>query len=498
MARHYVCSILLYLLIGASSQPAFSAPAQDKSPMPPAEAQAKALALVKEVYGQEWEAAKTSAQKQALAAKLLQKATETTDATDRYVLLDVARGMAAQAGDAELAIKAIEAMSARYEVDAYRLKGAALAQAAKEASSAQSVAVAKLSLALIDEAVGRDDFVAAKYLGNIAVDAARKGRDTALAKDIVARNREIEEIGQAFAEIQDAWATLKQLPVDPDANLAVGRYYCLIKGNWNRGLPMLALGSDSDLKELAVKELEGATDAAGQVALGDGWWDLAGASEGVAQKQLQGRAAHWYRKALPALSGLVKDKVAGRVDSVQPEEQPHLSNAKTSVPEHIVKAQRSKSPAHSKSYRFIDETAIRSDWTLTHGWRIEGEGLRLLNGRGTGDGGTIVSSDQYTGDFILDVALKETHQHFYTDVVFGLCGEDVEIRIESSEVIRLQRTGDTLFLGRAGRPASQIKIKQTHLDKPTRLRIQLVWQWGSGGGFWVTAVGFIGSNEPSR
>lgn len=323
--------ILVFLLTGALLPPAISALAQDKLTIPADTAQAKALGLIKEVYGQEWEAAKTSAQKQALATKLLQKATETTDATDHYVLLHVAQNLAADAGDAELAFKAIEGMAARYEVDAYKLNGAALAQAAKEASSAQSVAVAKLSLSLIDEAVGRDDFGAAKFLGGLAGDAARKGRDTALAKDIVARNREIEEIGQAFAEIQDAWATLKQLPVDPDANLAVGRYYCLIKGNWDRGLPMMALGSDEKLKELAVKELKGVPDAAGQVALGDGWWDLVGASEGVAQKQLQGRAAFWYRKALPGLTGLVKDKVERRLPEVQQADADHVQTTPTST-----------------------------------------------------------------------------------------------------------------------------------------------------------------------
>jgi len=288
--------------------------ADDREPVPSDAAQQQALTLVKEVYGQEWDAAKSSAQKQTLATKLLQKADESTDITNRYVLLDVARQMAAQTGDAELAFKAIDAMVSRYNVDAYKLRGAALSVAAKStSSSSHSAAVAKLSLDLIDEAVEKDDFVAAKYLGDLAVYAARKGRNTTLVKEVIARNREVEETAKAYADTQDALATLKDSPVDPEANLVVGKYHCFIKGNWDRGLPMLALGSDEKVKELAIRELEGVPDADGQVALGDGWWELASKSEGKAKEQIEGRAGHWYRKATPGLTGLMKDRVEKRL-----------------------------------------------------------------------------------------------------------------------------------------------------------------------------------------
>jgi len=76
---------------------------------------------------------------------------------------------------------------------------------------------------------------------------------------------------------------------------------------------MLALGSDEKLKKLAIRELEGNPDADGQVALGDGWWELASESEGKAKEQIEGRAGHWYRKALPGLTGLMKDRVEKRL-----------------------------------------------------------------------------------------------------------------------------------------------------------------------------------------
>jgi hypothetical protein len=76
---------------------------------------------------------------------------------------------------------------------------------------------------------------------------------------------------------------------------------------------MLALSSDPAWKALAVDDLEGATGHAEQMELGDRWWNLAEKEEGAAKSSIQGRAAHWYQKALPGLTGVVKDKVNKRL-----------------------------------------------------------------------------------------------------------------------------------------------------------------------------------------
>ena len=40
----------------------------------------------------------------------------------------------------------------------------------------------------------------------------------------------------------------------PPANLTVGKYYCFQKGDWEKGLPMLALGQDETLKALPPRK----------------------------------------------------------------------------------------------------------------------------------------------------------------------------------------------------------------------------------------------------
>jgi len=347
---------------------ATSTPGQDKTPLPTDEAQAKALELIKEVYGQEWEDAQTAQEKVALATKLLGRTNESTDPTNRYVLLKVARDVAAQAGDADLAFRAIDTMASRYDVDAYKLKGAALSQAANSAT--HSVAVARLSLELIDEAVEKDDLVAAKYLGNLALGAARKGRDGQLVKQVVARNKEVEEAAEAHAEIKDALLRLEDNPTDPETNLAVGKYYCFVKGNWDRGVSMLALSPDGKLKELAVKDLRGVSSAEEQVALADGWWDLAQEVGGPGRGALLRRAASWYAAAQEQLpSGLMKDKVATRLQDIGKSKESTLPQSKLAIGRWITILD---SPEALKDWRtWQGKPAFMDGW-----WRLDNVAMR--------------------------------------------------------------------------------------------------------------------------
>src|SRR5262249_14401733 len=91
----------------------------------------------------------------------------------------------------------------------------------------------------------------------------------------------------------------------------------LVKGEWDKGLPMLAKGSDAKLKELAQKELAGPKDAAEQAAVGDGWWDYAEIDK-PGKRQLHARACYWYEQAVAGLPALAKAKVEGRLKEGAP------------------------------------------------------------------------------------------------------------------------------------------------------------------------------------
>src|SRR6185436_11513533 len=99
---------------------------------------------------------------------------------------------------------------------------------------------------------------------------------------------------------------------DPAANLTAGRFTCLAAGDWAKGLPMLAKGSDALLKAAAEKELAGEDAAAG-----DAWWAAAEKERTTEyKKRMQARAARWYLAALTDASGLAKLQIEARLKQV--------------------------------------------------------------------------------------------------------------------------------------------------------------------------------------
>ena len=315
-----VVLVVVVLVAGAAA-----ALAQPRAPLPDAPAQARAQQLLRDVYGKEYDAAKTSKQKTELAKKLLDQAAKSKgDPASHFVLLRVAKEVAVLGADGETALEAVERMVATYDVDAMEMrldcvKG--LADAAK--LSSQHAALAEQAYSLVDVALAEEDFEAAGRFGQIAEQFAKRGRNYSLLKEVVARMEDLDEIQQAHAEYQKAVARLDESPTDPEANLAAGRYLCLSRGDWDRGIPMLALGDDPALKVPAVKELVGADSPDAQVALGDAWWDAAQSKEGRERDSLLLRAGHWYERAQPKVtSGLSKVKLDQRLEEMAKIERP--------------------------------------------------------------------------------------------------------------------------------------------------------------------------------
>ena len=228
------------------------------------------------------------------------------DPTTKFVLLKLARDIAVQAVDGELAFEAIDAMASDYDVNRIEMKAGVLEQAAKRSrlTPDQRAAIADAALKVIDAAIGEDNFDVAKRLGKQASQLARLSKDTDLLQEVVAKNKAVDAAAKAYADVEKAAVKLKQTPDDPDANTKVGKYLCFTKGDWQKGLQMLVKGSDASLKALATKDLAGAASGEAQVKLGDAWWDAGN----------KRRAVHWYTQALPGLTGFVKDRVEKRME----------------------------------------------------------------------------------------------------------------------------------------------------------------------------------------
>ncbi|MFC1596952.1 hypothetical protein ACFL5Q_03295 [Planctomycetota bacterium] len=339
--------------------------AQERAPAPDAAAQARAQRLLRDVYGEEFDAAKTSAQKTELAKKLLDQAAKSkADPASHFVLLRVAKDVAVLAGDAETALEAARRIVDTFDVDPVKTKLGCLQAVTKAAKlSSQHGAIAQQAFLLVDVAMAEDDFESASKLSEIARESARRTRDYPLVKQIVARLAVVKQAAEEYAEYRKTLAALEDKPTDPQANLSAGRYLCLVKGDWDRGIPMLALGGDPALKALATKELEGAASSDEEAALGDGWWDLAQVEQGDARKSMMRRAGSWYRAAQAGVSSLVKMKIDGRLEEIGirgPIELP--------------------SSVRQPVFKFDDEAFTAQYWLWNGEWTLAGDGGKAPTG----------------------------------------------------------------------------------------------------------------------
>jgi hypothetical protein len=168
------------------------------------------------------------------------------------------------------------------------------------------------AVAAMAEAVKRDRFSAAHAFSTLASGLANKCRDTYAARAIQGRTKQIREIQEAWEAIEEARSKLEHDPADPAANAAVGRYVCFSRGDWELGLPLLARGSESQLKTLAEKELKRPVPADVLLELGNAWTDLAKREKGLTAEQLLFQGVYAYVRATPRVSGLAASELKKR------------------------------------------------------------------------------------------------------------------------------------------------------------------------------------------
>ena len=288
--------------------------AQDsRLPIPEAAAQKSAEKLVRDVFKDDY-SRKDAASRRPLALKLLKQAGESADdPAARFVLLSEARDVAADAGDLRTALSAVQQLAKIYAVNPIASRKQALDRARKAVAPEDLAALAEAYLQTADDAAAADDFESALAAARDAEQTAVKAKVLPLVTRTRARGKELATLRTESAKIPEAWKKLETTPEDPEASLTLGRHLCFRKGEWAKGLLLLAAGSDEALKTIARKDLVEPTDAAGQAGLADQWWDLAEKEEGSAAAYVGGRAAFWYERALLQSTGLQRVKIEKRL-----------------------------------------------------------------------------------------------------------------------------------------------------------------------------------------
>ena len=170
-------------------------------------------------------------------------------------------------------------------------------------------------MTLAEAAADADRFEVAGRLAKAAIRAAGSGNDNLLKREMFDRNKEIERLTKRYAAVGESLKKAAADASDADANLAAGRWQCFVKGNWDKGIPLLAKGKDADLSAVAKQDLADPNDPKAQMDLGDAWWTLSEKEPAAGKAFMQARAWRWYNEALPKLTGLDKARVERRMMS---------------------------------------------------------------------------------------------------------------------------------------------------------------------------------------
>jgi hypothetical protein len=183
-------------------------------------------------------------------------------------------------------------------VDGHDLNLKQLTPLSQSANEATLRATMQTALGQINTALDEDRHDAAlKYLG-VAEAAGTKAKiDKKKLEALAARKAEIEKAQAALAAVTSARQKLKETPTDAAASLLAGEHSCFVQGDWQRGLPLLARGSDPVLAALAKRDLALPADPREQQAIGDGWLQVAKKESGRRETHLCRRAAYWYELA---------------------------------------------------------------------------------------------------------------------------------------------------------------------------------------------------------
>ena len=294
-----------------------SAAARRKLPVPSPAAQKRADKTVREVFEADY-ARKSVPFRIRLAQKLLQQAKKPgEEPAVRYSLLRESMDVAARVGEAKLALKAAQELAGVFEVDPVEMKLDVLATAGRQATStAQRVAVLEAYLTMAEASLKKDELAAARKAASAASNVARRVKLSDLSLRASSLTRRISSIRREQEKAVRATETLGRTPDDPAANLTVGRYECIYRGRWEKGLPFLARGAHQGMREAAVKDLARPPGAVARVSVGDTWWDLARKENEPARSGLRARAAGWYALALPDIGGLAQVRLRKRLEQV--------------------------------------------------------------------------------------------------------------------------------------------------------------------------------------
>ncbi|HEX5106723.1 MAG TPA: DUF1559 domain-containing protein [Pirellulaceae bacterium] len=291
----------------------------DLLPVPPEEALAAARALFRELYGKQYDQARSWDDKAKLAKQLLADVAKVkANPAHYYELLRIVRDVAAAGGDADSAHQAAEYLTERFQIDGLAMRLKLLEDLSKSPRKTETVeTLRKIARELLLDAFDADRFDVAIPAYDRLVEFTRlKGERGELSR-LTQSKQPLEAARQAYVAACAAVETLKANPDDGAASETLGKYLCFVKNRWDAGLPYLVRAAEVQLRVVATIDRETARSPHDTLSLADHYWEMANDYKQPFSRGLHLRSALCYQTALDQLpDGLEKLKAQKRIDEV--------------------------------------------------------------------------------------------------------------------------------------------------------------------------------------
>jgi hypothetical protein len=234
----------------------------------------------------------------------------------QFVMLEASANLAVDAGDWRGAWQSLDELGQRFVVDVLPRKASALSTVAK-AAKRESMAVAQDWLALVEEAMARDDYDLALHFVGEAQLASQSTTDTVFQKRLTDGLEWLKQMQSEFKATRPASKRLAVVPTDADAAHSLGRFLCLYKNDWKQGLPLWATEPAIGSAATAKVDLDNPKTPGEQVKLADAWMSMLNQEhDGLPRTFLRARAAGWYRRAQPQSDPLTTAMIARRLEEI--------------------------------------------------------------------------------------------------------------------------------------------------------------------------------------
>ena len=264
-------------------------PAEKLAPVPSKKEHAAAMAALMEIYGKEIGAAhgaKNHTVMLGIRQQLIDAARDEKDPAIKFAMLGLAYRLTIDSGQLDLAIELAGSIADQFDIDELSLRWEAISEYSKKHGKEPGL----------------------RQMLRDLVRQAQEAENLELALVAMQKLHSIHPKSPLWKtkDLEGAVAAVKQLRADPkraDSAEVLGEYLCFVLEHWKSGLPLLAKGTNAELREIAAADLSEPDDVAAQCQLADRWWDfdaskLAGdALPENAAIASHARAAYWYQKA---------------------------------------------------------------------------------------------------------------------------------------------------------------------------------------------------------